>query len=751
MVQLGEEVRICSVFKKMLYESDNFHIMKVSAKYAPDLFPFSEKDMPDEFTVKGSFSAPNYEGQEIELGGDWRFDAKYKEHIFNAQYVVAVLPTTEQGTLKFLQSIEGIGKKMSARICSVLNGDIRNLVLDEDWLLANIKGMNRSRADKVCNAIRRANATAELTKALRGAVTGEIIQKVVVKYGSNALDVINSTPYRMVYDHTLPFKDADTIALSLGVCQKDSSERVQCGILSALRAIEGRHASIIALKEDVQRAALTLLGVDQTIYDVEVKKMYENRTLVSAARYCYRFADFVAEKTLASYIVNFTRSKIPPSESQKFLKEFEKWEAKHPEVKLADQQEEAVKAVASHHLSVLTGGPGTGKTTVLKAILDAYRATYPDANVTLLAPTGLAAKRMSEACGFPASTVHKALGLTPSESAEGFDDSNSVGIDGGLVIVDESSMLGIHLMRFLFDSILFSSNTRIVIVGDIDQLPSVSPGAVLDAMISSQKIKTTRLNRNFRQEAGSAIVDAAYAINAGNTNLQFGGNFQYKEISNADIAVETQRILDEVKRAFVWSIKYFGLDQTYVLTPRKKMASKNGQTTVETLLSTQSLNPILRDIANPPSADKAFLKAGGKTWRVGDRVMNLKNTSEAMNGEIGNICEIRKEDVPVVVVDFDGTEVEYTPDKLKNLDWAYAITVHKSQGGEYKSIIYPTSMTQVAMLQRNLLYTAVTRARENVLIIGSRSSINRAVLTVKSKEKRDLLAARIVRYAESGK
>lgn len=187
--------------------------------------------------------------------------------------------------------------------------------------------------------------------------------------------------------------------------------------------------------------------------------------------------------------MNFTRSKIPPSESQKFLKEFEKWEAKHPEVKLADQQEEAVKAVASHHLSVLTGGPGTGKTTVLKAILDAYRATFPDANVTLLAPTGLAAKRMSEACGFPASTVHKALGLTPSESAEGFDDSNSVGIDGGLVIVDESSMLGIHLMRFLFDSILFSSNTRIVIVGDIDQLPSVSPGAVLDAMISSQKLR----------------------------------------------------------------------------------------------------------------------------------------------------------------------------------------------------------------------------------------------------------------------
>lgn len=751
MIQLGEEVQINSVFKRTLYESDGFYIIKVSSAYSPDLFPFSEKDMPDEFTAKGSFTVPNYEGQEIELGGEWRYDAKYKEHIFNAQYVVSALPTTEQGTLKFLQSIEGIGKKMSARISSVLNGDIRNLVLDEDWLLANIKGMNRSRADKVCSAIRRANATAELTKALRGTVTGEIIQKVVAKYGNNALDVINSTPYRMAYDHTLPFKDTDAIALSLGVCQKDSPERVQCGILNAIRTIEGRHASIIALKEDVQRAALTLLGIDQAIYDAEVKKMYENRTLVSAARYCYRFVDFVAEKALANHVIDFTRSKILPSESQKFLKEFEIWEAKHLEVKLADQQEEAVKAVASNHLSILTGGPGTGKTTVLKAVLDTYRATFPDANVTLLAPTGLAAKRMSETCGFPAATVHKALGLTPSESAEGFDDSNSVGIDGGLVIVDESSMLGIHLMRFLFDSILFTSNTRIVIVGDVDQLPSVSPGAVLDAMISSGKIKTTRLDRNFRQEVGSAIVDAAYAINKGSTNLQFGGNFQYKEISNTDIAVETQKILEEVQRAFVWSIKYFGLDQTYVLTPRKKMTLNNGQTTVETLLSTQSLNPILRDIANPPSADKKFLKAGGKTWRVGDRVMNLKNTNEAMNGEIGVISEIRKDDVPVIVVDFDGNEVEYTPDRLKSLDWAYAITVHKSQGCEYKSIIYPTSMTQAAMLQRNLLYTAVTRARENVLIIGSRGSINRAIMTVKSKEKRDLLAARIVRYTEAGR
>lgn len=254
------------------------------------------------------------------------------------------------------------------------------------------------------------------------------------------------------------------------------------------------------------------------------------------------------------------------------------------------------------------------------------------------------------------------------------------------------------------------------IVGDVDQLPSVSAGAVLDAMIASGEVKVTRLDRNFRQEAGSAIIDAAHAINAGDKNLQLNvGNFQFREISNKDITVETAQILEEVKRAFVWSMKHFGLEQTYVLAPQRKAVIKDKQTTPETLLSTQSLNPILRDIANPPAADKAFYKSGSRVFRVGDRVMNRKNTLEVLNGEIGYIKKIETIDVPVITVDYDGIEVEYTPDRLKQLDLAYAVTVHKSQGCEYDSVIYPTSLVQGMMLQRNLLYTAVTRAKRNVL------------------------------------
>lgn len=358
---------------------------------------------------------------------------------------------------------------------------------------------------------------------------------------------------------------------------------------------------------------------------------------------------------------------------------------------------------------------------------------------------------MASACGAPALTIHKTLGLIPADNDAGFDDSDGLSIDGGLVIVDEVSMVGIHLAKFLFDAVILKPDTRIVLVGDVDQLPPVSPGAVLDDLISCNRVTVTRLNRNFRQEAGSAIVDAAYAINEGNPNLVFGGNFRMRVVENDNTEIETMGILDNVKRAFKWSMDEFGVDQTYVLSPKRKMKpKKDGKDCIDTVLSTMYLNPILRDIANPAAPGKEFLKSGQRLFREGDRVVNLKNSAEVLNGEIGHIKKIMKEDIPVVVVDFDdGVEVEYTPDRLKELDWAYAITVHKSQGCEYDSIIYPTSMTHGAMLQRNLLYTAVTRAKKSAVIIGDKESLKKSIATVKSKVKKDLLSARIQKYVDN--
>lgn len=750
-IQVGEEVSIVGSYKHMLYEADNFYIISVDAPYDPFRFPVESSEKRVEFVAKGRFSTPDYVGQTLEFVGEWRFDQKYKAYTLSVQYTIPSLPKTSEGTISFLKSVRGIGNKIAARICDEFKGNLQNVTLDEDWLTASIKGVTRAKAAALCGAIRRINSVAELTKLLRDMVPGDTIRRISVKYGSKALDMATGSPYKMVDDRAIPFKEADAVALALG-WGKDDETRLRAGIISSMRGIKARTSSIIVDKQKLLAMAIQVLGVTEDVITQTLEQLYKERLLVSAASYCYLVEDYLAEKELSKKIVDFSIAEVPPSEVTRYLNKFEEWKAEHPQMVLADKQSEGVKAVAAHQLSIITGGPGTGKTATLKAIMETYRKAYPKSNITLMAPTGLASKRMSEACALSASTIHKTLGLIPADTDAGFDDSDGLSIDGGLVIIDEFSMVDIYLSRFLLDAIMFAPDTRIVIVGDVDQLPSVSAGAVLDAMIASGEVKVTRLDRNFRQEAGSAIIDAAHAINAGDKNLQLNvGNFQFREISNKDITVETAQILEEVKRAFVWSMKHFGLEQTYVLAPQRKAVIKDKQTTPETLLSTQSLNPILRDIANPPAADKAFYKSGSRVFRVGDRVMNRKNTLEVLNGEIGYIKKIETIDVPVITVDYDGIEVEYTPDRLKQLDLAYAVTVHKSQGCEYDSVIYPTSLVQGMMLQRNLLYTAVTRAKRNVLILGSKESIDKAIQTKGSKSKRDLLAARIIRTVQNRK
>lgn len=743
-MQIGEEVAIVGTYRRAIYEADNFYILAVEAPYDPDKFP-SECQGRDEFVAKGRFSAPDYKGQMLEFVGEWGYDQKYKSYALAVQYTIPSLPDTREGTIKFLKSVRGIGQKLADRISTAFHDNLKTATLDEDWMTATIKGMSQSKAVALCGAIRRVNAIAELTKLLRDAVPGETIRRISSKYGSKAIDMVTGSAYKMAEDYAISFKEADAVALALGWAQ-DSEDRLRTGIICTMRSLKSQKASIIVEKSKLQAAAIRTLGVDSSILAEVMEKLYKEKILVSAAEYCYLYNDYLTERQLSEKVVSYCRAKISPSESAHYLKKFEEWKREHADIALAEKQEEAVKAVSSNSLSVITGGPGTGKTATLKSVLETYRKAFPKSNITLMAPTGFASKRMAAACSAPAATIHKTLGLIPAEGEAEFDDSDGLSIDGGLVIIDEFSMVGIHLAKFLFEAVVFKPDTRIVIVGDVDQLPPVSPGMVLADLISCGCVKVTRLDRNFRQEAGSEIIDGAHAINAGNTNLDLGvGNFQYKEISNEDIAIETASILEEVKKAFVWSIKHFGLAQTFILAPQRKNEVRDGKTLPKTLLSTQSLNPILRDIANPPSSDKAFYKIGNRIFRTGDKVMNKKNTEAVQNGEIGVIKRIETDDVPVIVVDFDGCEMEYTPDMLKQLDLAYAISVHKSQGSEYDSVIYPTSMAQGRMLQRNLLYTAVTRAKKNIVLIGSRESIYTAIRTRGDGVKRDLLSARIAR------
>ncbi len=745
-IQVGEPVVLYGVVQNLMYESGTFRIVRVQSKNEPDKFPVSHHESVVDYTAKGNFLAPDYKGQVVELYGEWKYDTKYRDYSFDVQYASPGLPKTRSTAMAFLKSIKGIGEKLAGRICDECNGDIQRLPLDEDILAAKIKGFTVSKAALVCETVRKLNTTAELARVLKNSVPGETIQKIIRKYGTSAMDKVTLVPYNMALDKTVSFKEADMVALTLG-WQTANKQRITTAIICAIRGLRSQTAAIVVETDAVLNTAYRLLHIDGALIQKEYEHLLVKRQLVKAGKYTYLYDDYVTERELSEKIVKCCGEKPDERDKQYYLRRFESWKQRH--ITLAENQELAVKAVGDNFLSVITGGPGTGKTATLKAIMETYQDCFPNSAITLMAPTGLAAKRMSVACGMEARTIHKTLGLVPADNDSGFDDSSGLTLNGGLVIVDEFSMVGIHIARFLFEAIVFEPDLRIVIVGDVDQLPPVSPGAVLDDLILCQKVKVTRLNRNFRQEAGSAIIDNAYAINEGNTNLSFTGNFQYREVQDKDLALETKAILDEVKRAFEESCKTYGLAQTFVLAPQRKSEVKNGETTIKTLLSTSSMNPILRDIVNPPAAGKAFFKTGSRIFRVGDRVINLKNTSEVMNGEIGYIQSIDKQDVPVITVNFLGNEVEYTPDMLKHLDLAYCITVHKAQGAEYESVIYPSSMTQDIMLQRNLLYTAVTRAKKNVLIIGNRYSIDKCIRTVKNKTKRDLLAARIVRGTQA--
>ena len=363
--------------------------------------------------------------------------------------------------------------------------------------------------------------------------------------------------------------------------------------------------------------------------------------------------------------------------------------------------------------------------------METYEKIYPDGQITLMAPTGLAAKRMTESCERPAKTIHKTLGLVPADTPSGFEaPGDGQKLAGGLIIVDEFSMVGIHLANFLIDATDCTPGTHIVFVGDVDQLPSVTPGAILRDLIDCGKVHVTRLTKNYRQASGSMIADVAVKVNTGNTrDLNFSKDCVFTEVPENAIV---QSVIDE----FTKSVGEYGFDNTYVITPTHK-SDKDP-------LSSNMLNKKLQEIINPPVEGRLDAVSGERHFRVGDRVINKKNATDVINGDIGKVVEVISEDVGATLkIDFSGEIIEFPPERLKNLELAYAITVHSSQGCEFKSVIMPISYSHRFMLTRNLVYTAITRAKVKMNLIGNKNAMLASVSNTKTGGVSDLLCARL--------
>jgi exodeoxyribonuclease V alpha subunit len=392
--------------------------------------------------------------------------------------------------------------------------------------------------------------------------------------------------------------------------------------------------------------------------------------------------------------------------------------------RLAPEQREAVKMGLTSKLCVITGGPGTGKTSVQRALLDLYKKRYPAAKIACCAPTGKAARRMEQSTGVPSSTVHRALGLIANEDGLYGDPET---LDADLVLVDEVSMLDVYLAEKLFRSV--PATARLILVGDSDQLPSVGPGAVLKEIIASDLVPVVRLDQVFRQKNGSRIAANAKLIRHGNLSLEYGPDFEFYD--STDLSVSA----DIIESLYLQETAKYGIDNVVLLSPYRQ----------KTETGANALNQRLQGKVNPPADGKQDAVHGQRRFRTGDKVMQIKNCEDINNGDVGYITSISgTQSESVVRIDFgDGRVVDYENGDLDMLDLGYACTVHKSQGSEYKSVIINLQCAHSVMLVRPLIYTAITRAKEKVLIVGERRALCTAIRRIDTEQRGTKLAQRI--------
>lgn len=685
------------------------------------------------------------------LEGHWAPDSKEEnEKIFVAEKATEILPETESEVCKFLmRNCSSLGKTMASHIVERFGMNTLDVCAHHCKQLFDIPRIDDKVIAKLNDACLSALVRADVLKLLQGVdISPSAINTLVETYGNETIHVLENNPYKPV--PILGFAVMDHIALAMGE-PVDSERRMTCATIEALHIACQKTGSMCAEESAIlARMAAFTPQVSAERQKEALDSVAKAYSVIKQGKYYYDKDDFLAERKMSAKIVELASAKLV--KEREIEDAFIKWQ-KVNSIILSPRQAEAVRNL-KYRISIVTGGPGTGKTTCLRAIMDVYHMVWPDEHILLMAPTGLAAKRMAESTGMNSSTIHKACGLIPANNSSGFTAQGDCTICG-FIGIDEMSMVGEHLFAYAIDAVLSSPSTRIVLLGDTDQLAPVARGDVLRDLIKCGVIKTVRLDVNYRQGSTSTITDASIKIRenrayTGDTrNLVFDNEFRFIPVVNKDKEKEANEIMNHIVEEYLNGVSKYGMEGTIVLTP-----THYDKGTPSGYLCKNRVNTAIQAVVNPKTDDKFCVEIGKQLFMVGDRIIQRKNTEQVINGDLGTIQSIvqLESDVAVeIYFDSKGETLVYNNEDMKDIELAYAITVHSSQGCEFPCCIIPVSMTYGVMLTKPLYYTGITRAKKKLVMIGDEEALKYALQNFRKLTRKSLLGPRIITKLKKAK
>jgi exodeoxyribonuclease V alpha subunit len=670
------------------------------------------------------------EGDFLEITGEYVNHPKFGKQI-KVNTFQSILPEDKDGMIKYLSSgrIKGIGKKSAEKIVERFGTEIFKILETQPERLREIKGIKKTVVEEIRQSTADNKVIRELTVKLSPyGIGNETIFKIFKEFGEESFTALEQNPYILIERvRGVGFRTADTIAKRFGVANNDKY-RIKAGIDYWLSQYEQKNGDLyIEEAELIQRTAV-LLDVEEQEAAVNINEMVERNRLVrekipgeDAVVETYR--NWAIEEMIARQLFNLSGGSSLLSTLTPIPVNFD-YLFQRTSVELTEEQKQAVVSAVNNRITIITGGPGTGKTTIIRGIIEALEKEKK--SVLIAAPTGRAAKRVEEATGYPASTIHRMLKIDPETWRFVHNEQNPLKVDA--VIVDEFSMVDVYIFHSLLKAI--SQHTRLIVIGDKDQLPSVGPGNVLRDIIGSGYFDVIYLSRNFRQTENSLIIENAYRINSGEELLfqpySEDLDFVFIKIANEGQALEKVKgIIEYHKNDY-----HFNSSDFQVLVPMYR-----GQAGID------NINRQVQERFNPEAVVVKKEKLVFKRW---DKVMQLKNNyeKEIFNGEQGIVADFNREKREVVV-DFDGNFKEYGIDELEELTLSYAVSVHKAQGSEYDMLVLVLLPTHAIMLNRELFYTAVTRARKKIFLISDPVTVRRAIFNAAPSRRKTLLPQRL--------